>query len=149
MSAFRRILVATDLSEASAPAFEHALRMAQLSGAKLLVAHAYQDRCLPELGFAPPASFEEWDRCSRTRAEHELAPLVARAWGAGVEAELLLLGGFPEDAIVAAAADRGADLVVVGTHGRRGPARLFMGSVAARVVASARCPVLTVPPGSP
>ena len=147
MSAFRRILVATDLSPASAAAFEGALALAKLAGARLVVAHAYQDRCLPELGYAPATSFEEWDGCSRRRAEAELAPVVARAWAEGVEAELALLEGFPEEAIVEAARRRGADLVVVGTHGRRGAARLFLGSVALRVVASAPCPVLTIPPG--
>jgi nucleotide-binding universal stress UspA family protein len=141
--AFRRILVATDFSPASAPAFERALELAKDLGAHLTVVHAYQDRSLPELGFAPTASFEEWDREARAQAEARLAPLVARAREAGIDAEGLLAPGFPDEAVVEAARRRRADLIVVGTHGRRGAARLVLGSVAARVLAAASCPVLT------
>ena len=54
------------------------------------------------------------------------------------------LNGVPEDAIVDYAAEIGADLIVIGTHGRTGLSKLFMGSVAGRVVSMATCPVLTV-----
>ncbi len=144
MSTFRRILVATDFSPASAPAFERALSLAKETHAELLVAHAYQERALPQLGFATTASYEEWDREFRTHAAAQLEPLVARARGEGVAAEALLLPGFPDEAIVEAARARRADLIVVGTHGRRGAARLLLGSVAARVLATAAVPVLTV-----
>jgi nucleotide-binding universal stress UspA family protein len=56
----------------------------------------------------------------------------------------VLRKGIPEDAIVQAAKREGVDLIVMGTHGRRGASRLLAGSVAARVVATASCPVLTV-----
>ena len=52
--------------------------------------------------------------------------------------------GHPPEAIVRTARDRAADLIVAGTHGRGGVARMFMGSVAERVVRLAECPVLTV-----
>ncbi|GEJ56724.1 universal stress protein [Anaeromyxobacter diazotrophicus] len=140
---FRRILVATDFSPASAPAFERALGLARAMGARLDVLHAYQERALAELGYAPVGSFDAWDREVRAQAAARLEPLVARARAAGVEAEPLLVTGFPDEAIVEAARQRRADLVVVGTHGRRGAARVMLGSVAARVVANAGCPVLT------
>jgi len=142
-AAFGRILMATDFSSASSPAFERALALAKDLSAQLLLLHAYQDRALPELGFAPTGSFEEWDRDVLARAEARLEPLLARARAEGVEAEALLVPGFPDEAIVETARQRGADLIVVGTHGRRGAARLMLGSVAARVVAGAPCPVLT------
>jgi nucleotide-binding universal stress UspA family protein len=142
-AAFGRILMATDFSSASAPAFKRALALAKDLSARLLVLHAYQDHALPELGFAPTGSFEAWDREVRARAEARLEPLLARARAACVEAEALLVPGFPDEAIVETARQRGADLIVVGTHGRRGAARLMLGSVAARVVAGAPCPVLT------
>jgi len=56
----------------------------------------------------------------------------------------LLLKGAAHEAIVKAARAHRADMIVVGTHGRTGVARFFVGSVAARVVAAASCPVLTV-----
>ncbi len=140
------VLFATDFSPASTPAFAQAMQLARATGARLLVAHAYQERALPGLGYAATPAFEDWDRELRTRAARELDWLVARARAEGVAAEPLVLEGFPDEAIVEAARARQAGVIVVGTHGRRGPARLFLGSVAARVAATAPCPVLTVGP---
>jgi nucleotide-binding universal stress UspA family protein len=142
----RTLLFATDFSPASTPAFGQALRIARKDGAKLLVAHAYQERSLPGLGYAAVPAYQDWDRQLREAAERELGWLLARARAEGVEALPLLLEGFPDEAIVEAARERNVDLIVVGTHGRRGAARLFLGSVAARVTATAPCPVLTVGP---
>jgi nucleotide-binding universal stress UspA family protein len=61
-----------------------------------------------------------------------------------VNAEALILSGSPQEAIEEAAKAIGAELIVVGTHGRTGVPRFFLGSVAARVVSTAPCPVLTV-----
>jgi nucleotide-binding universal stress UspA family protein len=69
---------------------------------------------------------------------------VEQARKEGVDARALLVTGFADEAIVAAAKQQGADLIVMGTHGRRGAARLFLGSVAARVISTAPCPVMTV-----
>jgi len=80
----------------------------------------------------------------RSQAQKQLDKLLAKARAAGVRARGLLLEGVPHDRIVRAAKSRRADLVVIGTHGRTGLARLFLGSVAGRVVAAASCPVLTV-----
>ena len=56
----------------------------------------------------------------------------------------LLVEGVPHEQIVRLARSKRADVVVMGTHGRSGLAKLFLGSVAGRVVAAAPCPVLTV-----
>jgi nucleotide-binding universal stress UspA family protein len=61
-----------------------------------------------------------------------------------VRARGLLLEGLAHEQIVRAAKAQRADLVVIGTHGRSGLAKFFIGSVAGRVVSAARCPVLTV-----
>ncbi|HEX7253007.1 MAG TPA: universal stress protein, partial [Thermoanaerobaculia bacterium] len=52
--------------------------------------------------------------------------------------------GAPDEAITAAARDQKADLVVMGTHGRKGVSRFFLGSVASRVISTSECPVMTV-----
>jgi nucleotide-binding universal stress UspA family protein len=62
----------------------------------------------------------------------------------GVKAESLLLKGTPAEQIVNAAKQRNADIIVIGTHGRTGLTKLFMGSVAGRIVSTSDCPVLTV-----
>ena len=76
--------------------------------------------------------------------EQQLAKRLAKAKAAGVRARGFLLEGVPHEQIVRIAKSRRADLVVMGTHGRSGLAKLFLGSVAGRVVAAAPCPVLTV-----
>lgn len=144
MTVFQRILVATDLSEASVPAVELAVKLARSWGARLLAAHVYDEPRLPELSFAHVRLYEEFERKVKAEAERQLGEVVRRARAEGVETEELLLRGFADDAIVQAAREKVADLIVMGTHGRRGAGRFFLGSVAARVIATAPCPVLTV-----
>ena len=144
MKLYWKILVATDFSPASTPAFEQSVKMAKENEALLLVAHAYHEPALAALSGAPAAVFEEWDRKLQAAVEKKLQPLLESARKEGVEARALLLKGFADEAIVEAAKKQGADLIVMGTHGRRGAARFFLGSVAARVISTAPCPVMTV-----
>ena len=144
MKLFQRILVATDFSPASTPAFEESVKIAKREGAQLLIAHAYQEPGLVELSRAPAEVYEQWNQQLREGTERKLRPLVESARKEGVEARALILTGFADEAIIAAAKQQHADLIVMGTHGRRGAARLFLGSVAARVIAMASCPVMTV-----
>lgn len=145
MSDFRRILHPTDFSAASRPAFARALALARRNRASLTILHVIAPFA-PTLGegYVSPRTWEDVERQVRSQAQRELAKLVARARKAGVRATSLLLEGPPADRIVRAARARRADLIVMGTHGRSGLARLLVGSVAERVVASAPCPVLTV-----
>lgn len=144
MKTFQRVLVATDFSSASMPAFERAVQLSKASGAQLLIAHAFREEGPHEMGYAPAAGYEEWRRGVLAAAEKKLEPLVAQARGEGVDARPLVLAGSPDEAIVEAARREGVDLIVIGTHGRRGAERFFLGSVASRVVTSSECPVMTV-----
>lgn len=144
MKAFQRILVATDFSPASMPAFEQAFRLSRESGAELLIAHAFRDQGPPESGYARARDYERWRNDAQAAAERKLEPLVARARAEGINARPLALPGFPDEVIVEAAMREGVDLVVLGTHGRRGAELFFLGSVASRVVTAAKCPVMTV-----
>jgi nucleotide-binding universal stress UspA family protein len=139
----RTILYATDFSRASAPAFAAALAQARGRGRRLVVAHVLTPPS-PFISGRPPASWVELDARARHGAERRLAALVARARRAGVRARGALLEGVPGEAIARRARRERADLIAIGTHGRSGLGRLFMGSVAARVLALAACPVLTV-----
>lgn len=144
MTTFRRILVATDFSAASSPAFDLALRIASLGKATLLVAHVWKEPHLADLSLAHTKLYVAYEQSVRAKAARELEGIVERARKLGIDAHSLLLDGFADDAIVESARARHADLIVMGTHGRRGPGRFFLGSVAARVVAMAPCPVVTV-----
>ena len=144
MKAPRRILLATDLTPASKPAFEEALRIAQEGDTELILAHAYQ---LPNLG-QPVAlageAYDAMDRQLRQAAEKQMEKLVVEARRRQIRVRSLVIFGDPYEAIAKAATDEGADLVIMGTHGRKGVARFFLGSVASRVISTAPCPVLTV-----
>lgn len=66
---------------------------------------------------------------------------------AGVVADGLVIEGRPDEAIIATAAERGADLIVIGSHGRTGLLQLFLGSISERIIGQAQCPVLVAHPG--
>ena len=144
MKPFKRILVATDFSEASAPAMREAVELAQDGASLLLIAHAYQPPNMTQADAVAPGVYDEWDRNLRSGVEAQLKPLVDEARKAGVNARALILSGTPYEAIAEAVQEQKADLVVMGTHGRQGVSRFFLGSVASRVISTVACPVLTV-----
>lgn len=145
MNGYRKILFATDLSPASEPAFREAITLAQQAGAELLIAHSYEPpTVLPMEGNVAPWVYDEWNAKIALDVEKGLEPLVERAKTEGVRAKGLVLRGVAAEAVTDAAAANDADLLVLGTHGRKGVPRFFLGSVAAQVIASAPCPVLTV-----
>ena len=118
--------------------------MAKANRARLTMVHvmAPPSLALPGEGYVSPALYESLERSARAAAQKRLNAVLARARAAGVRAGGLLLEGVPHELIARAA--RKADLLVIGTHGRSGLTRLFLGSVASRLVALAPCPVLTV-----
>lgn len=146
MSRIRRILHPTDFSPASQAALARALELCRASRAQLLIVHVFSP-VIPVAGeayYALPQAYERMLADIRADGQRGLDRVVARAKKAGVRVKGLLFEGIPHDRIVRAAKSTRADLVVMGTHGRTGLARFFIGSVAARVIALAPCPVMTV-----
>lgn len=145
MRPIRNIFVGTDFSSASRPAFRRAVEMAAANGAALWIAHvAAPPVPLSPEGFVLPRFYEDMTLAIRNDAQKRLRTLQTRARKAGVRARGLILNGVPHEALNRAARRHRADLLILGTHGRTGVARFFVGSVAGRVVATAPCPVLTV-----
>lgn len=144
MRGFRRILHATDFSRASRRAFEEAVAMARRGHGQLLLVHVLMPPSpfVAEDVIAHP-TYEDLQRRARAAATRRLHALLERARGAGVRAEAILLDGLPFEQITRFARRRRADMIVIGTHGRTGVGRFVMGSVAARVLRVAPCPVLT------
>ena len=145
MARMRRVMMASDFSPASRAAFARAVELARANRATLLLMHAVT-LPPPTLGgeYIPPQTWERIETSARAAAQKQLAALVAKARRAGVRAVGLTMTGSPYEVIVRAARARRADVLVLGTHGRTGLPRLFLGSVASRVLATAPCPVLTV-----
>ena len=141
----RRIVFASDFSKASRKAFSAAVKAAKRARAKLSIVHVLA----PFLPVGPdqyvgPETWEEIDAQARKWATRHLDDLAARARAAGVRASVFLVAGTPAREITRFAKKKRADLLVIGTHGRTGLAKLFLGSVANHVIASASCPVMTV-----
>jgi nucleotide-binding universal stress UspA family protein len=143
---WKRICCPIDFSDASRAAMEVACDLARRFGATLTLLHAYP---VPGYTFpdgsvvASPRMLQELaDQANRHLADWQRDALQAGAPAVRVETAV----GDPASEIVAWAQDKGADLLVLGTHGRTGLEHALMGSVAERVVRRARCPVLTVHP---
>jgi nucleotide-binding universal stress UspA family protein len=143
----RRVLHPTDFSKASNAAFARSLAEARASRAELVLVHVLAP-VMPIAGaggaYVPLSVYEQMHASARAWARKQLDRLVARARTAKVRVRGLLLEGVAHEQIVRAAKRQRAAMMVMGTHGRTGIARFFLGSVAARVAAMAPCPVLTV-----
>lgn len=145
---FRRILFATDFSPASRAAFRTAVELARRERGHLVIAHVLP--AVAPIGvesYVSARMYEDMEASVRRWAEKRLDTLVADAIGSRVTARSLLLAGpAVHEAIARAAAKERSDVVVIGTHGRTGLERVLVGSVAARIIGTAPCPVLTVRP---
>jgi nucleotide-binding universal stress UspA family protein len=144
MTRFKTVLAAIDFSEGSRAALESAAGLAHLLGARLLalnVAPAYMTY-EPLPAFPAPAPLGP-ERLLKIR--EDLRQFVAPSGSTQPLAEVFVREGDPADEILAQAAESGVDLVVLGTHGRRGFERLMLGSVTERVARKASCSVLGVP----
>jgi nucleotide-binding universal stress UspA family protein len=144
------ILVATDLSEASAPATAYAFSLARALNAHLYIIYVVSEddvRALTAIrGYlqseVTPAALVE---TFYTEADKRLTTLVEEAHATDLVPERLIVTGQPAAAIISWATAKQAQLIIIGTHGRRGVTRFFMGSVAERVLREAPCAVLVVP----
>jgi nucleotide-binding universal stress UspA family protein len=139
------ILCPVDFSEGSAKAYDYAYSLALRYGAKLYVEHvidllpnSYAYDNFPEAA----ASNLYWNLSQG--AEERLTRMVKRHSPNGLQAEMIIHKGFVPESILSLAHKERADLIVMGTHGRRGLDRLVMGSVTEHILRKAPCPVLAV-----
>lgn len=141
MPKFQHIVVPTDFAPASASALELALTMAGAFDAKITLLHVWELPIYPYMDFmlnsAVISEVEDAARQGLARALEELRKSLPGA-------QSKLKTGVPWEGILEAASELGADLIVMGTHGRHGLSRLTLGSVAERVVRLSPVPVLTV-----
>ena len=142
---YAKILVPLDGSEAADCGLHEAVGLASGHATRLHLLHVVEG--LP-LGETPPsAEFDAVLEGLRRRGEALLARASRTAFDLGAQADTLVvdaMGRRVADVIVDTAQERGCDLIVIGTHGRRGFSRLMMGSNAERVARTASVPVLLV-----
>jgi nucleotide-binding universal stress UspA family protein len=145
MIALKKILVATDFSEAADAALAYGRALARMFGATLYVLHVADDMYMRLGGDAYAAVLPDLQQDVERQAKDRLVKLLVDDDPIPLPTEsVVITSGATAPAIVNYAAQAGIDLIVVGTHGRGAVAHLLMGSVAERVVRTARCPVLTV-----
>ena len=144
---YQRIFVAVDSSPTSMRGLDEAIRLAQVTGARLLLAHVI-DELVFATGFEPGATYmNDVLPQLRRRGQEVLQAALARAEAAGLPVESRLLECFAartSDVLLDEASAWGADLLVLGTHGRRGVSRLMLGSDAEQILRASTVPVLLV-----
>ncbi len=135
-----------DFSEGSEHALDKAVAYARALGAKIELVHVYQVPVfsLPDAPMTTmdPTLVTQIEKQSRKLLEDALLRLRMKAPDLEVNAHLLQ--GAVAESIVEFAQNTGANMIVIGTHGRRGFQRFLLGSVAERVVRTSHVPVLTV-----
>ena len=136
-----RIMVPVDFSDCSLDALEYAVAVAQRAQASVMLLHVMEPVSYGLDFTVPlPAARER----KREALTERLAGLVAALDAANVKSESLVRGGLPRDSILEAARAWSADLIVMGTHGRRGLSHALYGSVVESVLRKSHCPILTV-----
>ena len=135
----KTILHASDFSENSQHAFELACQMAKSNGGRIIVLHAFMPEVIAA-GDLPPITNGMENKDEARRKLH-----LIQTSKADVKIEGKLVEGTAVESIVSTAQSIKADLIVLGTYGRSGFKRLFLGSVADHVLRRAPCPVLIVP----
>lgn len=141
-----RILVPVDLMAGSKAIVDYAVQLARPFNAAIEVMHAWEppQYVAPDLLVAAPGwNPQSLEKTALEAARRELTTLIASINAPGPITQRLEVGE-PAAAVLRVAEAGGFDLVVMGTHGRRGLPRLLLGSVAQKVIARAHCPVLTL-----
>lgn len=139
MSAFKNILVPTDFGEASQRAEDLACELASRFGAKVTLMHVWT---VPTPAYAEAITLplDQIEAAAREALDEEVKRVRAKC----PEVRQILNPGIPWRSVIEAAQEHGYDLIVVGTHGRKGVPRFFLGSVAEKIVRMSPVPVLTV-----
>lgn len=139
--ALQRMLVPIDFSDCSLDAVEYAVLVAQRAKASIRLLHVLEPVSYGlDFTLSHTAKREEM----RERITARMDGLKAALQSGGVTADVQVRGGLPADSVLEAAGEYPADLIVMGTHGRRGLSHTMWGSVAESVLRKSHCPVLTV-----
>jgi nucleotide-binding universal stress UspA family protein len=136
-----RLLVPVDFSDCSLDALEYGVLVAQRAKASITLLHV-----LEPVSYGLDFTFPHVAKREQIRTEltGRLSNLVSTLTSAGVPSDFTFSGGLPADSILNTAQSQSIDVIVMGTHGRRGLSHALFGSVAESVLRRSSCPVLTV-----
>jgi len=136
---FEQILVPTDFSDCSLEALEYGVQIVKARSAHLTLLHV-----LEPVAYGMDFMLARATEQDRTFANEQMQALGSRIRACGISLIETIRGGLPADSIVDLARGSDCDLIIMGTHGRRGVSHLLKGSVAEAVLRRASCPVLAV-----
>ena len=139
-----KILCPVDFTEFSDRAYDYAYSLALHYEAKLFVLHVAEPLMKLYSGYLSSGAIEEIFANQANYAQEQIRNLIERRDRSGVTPEVVLQRGAAADAILGFAASDSMDVIVMGTHGRRGFDRLVLGSVTERVLRKSTAPVLAV-----
>ena len=140
----KSILYPTDFSEGSSFALQYAVDLAKRYGAKLYLLNVIYDMAKGAGWYVPHASMDEMYKDMAKGAQKELEKFGYEEVRGLKNLERIAVTGVPHDEIIKFVKKNKIDLIVMGSHGRKGMDRILFGSTAANVVRFAPCPVLTV-----
>jgi len=140
----KSILFPTDFSDGSAQALQYAVDMSKRYEAKLHVVHVIHDVVRATGWYVPHASVNEMYKDLEKSAKKELDRFGVDELSTLKNIERTVLMGVPHEEVINFATKNKIDMIIMGTHGRKGLDRIIFGSTAAQVVRYAPCPVLTV-----
>ena len=145
---YKHILIATDGSDIAARALDHGLALAKAVGARVTIITVTEPAAVVGAGYATIAGTIVDPLPDLLAAQQEAARSTLKsasdiATRAGVTADTVLINdSYPAEGIVSRAGADGCDLIVMGSHGRRGLGRLLLGSQTSNVLALSKIPVL-------
>ena len=145
MLEIKLIVCPIDFSEFAIRAYHYAVSLAEHYRAKLVAQHIVEPWRYPYADYAASqGDYQEFWRALREGGEERLREFVKKHTHDEIQPELVVHEGIASDSILSFAEARKADVIVMGTHGRRGFDRLVLGSVTDRVMRTAPCPVLAI-----
>jgi nucleotide-binding universal stress UspA family protein len=143
---YHRILWPTDFSALAQAALSHAVGLASVTGAELVLLHVLPPLTTYVMADMSGTLWAPLQRKTRAAAQRQLLRLETQVKGPSYRTRTVLTEGVPFYEIVQVAKRLQCDLIVLATHGRTGFVHAIMGSVAENVIRRARCPVLTIHP---
>ncbi|MEI6756677.1 MAG: universal stress protein [Chlorobium sp.] len=136
MITIKKIICPVDFSGLSRKALKYANEFARLSNGEVFLVGVIEND--------PTITYSHGLEKERAESEQKLADLIEEEQMAGIVADYVIYEGFPEECILDYAKRQEADIIIMGSHGRRGLKRMILGSVAEHIVRRAPCPVLVV-----
>jgi len=136
MITIKKIICPVDFSELSRKSLQYAIEFARLSNGQVFLVGVIEND--------PTITYSKGLEKERAEEEQKLLALIEEENMAGIVADYVIYEGFPEECILDYAKRQEADVIIMGSHGRRGLKRMILGSVAEHVIRRSPCPVLIV-----